>query len=210
VLLAAVAGGVAFAGSNLSSQPVSVAYTAKPGQPVNVTMQTVGSYGHGIHATWVSYMTRSPTGRWLHTTTWQVPAHTKVNVTIYQYDSGTPLRNQQVGMVQGTIGDVATLNGKVFTVVNSNVGNGVGHTFSMPSLGINVPLYGNNPNANLCPAAPCTTAWPHNIIRFSFMSPGPGTYPWQCFVPCALGFLYGNGGPMQTVGWMDGFMDVVS
>lgn len=210
VLLAAVAGGVAFAGSNLSSQPVSVAYTAKPGQPVNVTMQTVGSYGHGIHETWVSYMTRSPTGRWLHTTTWQVPAHTKVNVTIYQYDSGTPLRNQQVGMVQGTIGDVATLNGKVFTVVNSNVGNGVGHTFSMPSLGINVPLYGNNPNANLCPAAPCTTAWPHNIIRFSFMSPGPGTYPWQCFVPCALGFLYGNGGPMQTVGWMDGFMDVVS
>jgi len=210
VLLAAGAGGVAFAGSNLSSQPVSVAYTAKPGQSVNVTMQTVGSYGHGIHATWVSYMTRSPTGQWLHTTTWQVPAHTKVNVTIYQYDSGTPLRNQQVGMVQGTIGDVATLNGKVFTVINSNAGNGVGHTFSMPSLGINVPLYGNNPNANLCPAAPCTTAWPHNIIKFSFMSPGPGTYPWQCFVPCALGFLYGNGGPMQTVGWMDGFMDVVS
>ncbi|MGO9584146.1 MAG: hypothetical protein ACLP36_15225 [Acidimicrobiales bacterium] len=210
VLLAAVAGGVAFAGSNLSSQPVSVAYTAKPGEPVNVTMQTLGSYGQGIHSTWVSYMTRSPAGRWLHTTTWQVPAHTRVNVTIYQYDSGSPLRNQQVGIVQGTIGDVATLNGKVFTVINSNAGNGVAHTFSMPSLGINVPLYGNNPNANLCPAAPCTTAWPHNVVKFSFMSPGPGTYPWQCFVPCALGFLYGNGGPMQTVGWMDGFMDVVS
>jgi len=29
-------------------------------------------------------------------------------------------------------------------------------------------------------------------------------------VPCALGFLYGNGGPMQTVGWMDGFMKVVA
>ena len=193
-LLAAVAGGLAFAGVSLTSQPTTVDYTSLPGQPVNVTMETVGAYGHGIHQTWVSYMTRSPDGQWLHTTIWQVPAHTRVNVTIYQYDSGSPLRNQQIGMVQGTIGGVATLNG---------------HTFSMPSLGINVPLSGNNPNANLCSAAPCTTSSPHNIIKFSFISPGPGTYPWQCFVPCALGFLYGNGGPMQTVGWMDGFMKVV-
>jgi hypothetical protein len=29
-------------------------------------------------------------------------------------------------------------------------------------------------------------------------------------VPCALGYLYGNGGPMQTIGYMDGFMQVVS
>ncbi|MGA3215007.1 MAG: hypothetical protein ABSD97_04865 [Acidimicrobiales bacterium] len=209
-LLAAVAGGLAFAGVNLTSQPTTVDYTSLPGQPVNVTMQTVGSYGSGIHATWVSYMTRTSGGQWLHTTVWQVPAHRRIDVTIYQYDSGSPLRNQQIGMVQGTIGDVATLNGKTFRVINTNAGNGVGHTFSMPSLGINVPLYGNNSNANLCGAAPCSTASPHNIIKFSFMSPGPGTYPWQCFVPCALGFLYGNGGPMQTVGWMDGFMKVVA
>ena len=53
-------------------------------------------------------------------------------------------------MVQGTIGGIATLNGKPFRVINSNAGNGVGHTFSIPTLGINVPLYGNNGNANLC------------------------------------------------------------
>jgi hypothetical protein len=209
-LLIAVIGGVVFAVLNLTLQPTTVAFTAGPGQPVNVTLQTVGAYGSGIHPTWVSYMIRTPDGRWEHTTMWQVPAHTRVNVTIYQYDSGSPLRNQQIGMVQGTIGGVATLNGKVFSVINANVGNGVGHTFSMPSLGINVPLSGNNGNANLCGAAPCTTASPNNVIRFSFLSPGPGTYPWQCFVPCALGFLYGNGGPMQTVGWMDGFMKVVA
>ena len=29
------------------------------------------------------------------------------------------------------------------------------------------------------------------------MTPGAGQYPWQCFVPCGLGYLYGNGGPMQ-------------
>ena len=210
VLLAAVVGGLLFAVLNLTYQPVEVDYTSGSGQPVNVTMQTVGAYGHGIHPTWVSYMTLSPQGTWEHTTMWQVPAHTRVNVTIYQYDSGSPLRNQQVGVVQGTIGGVATLNGKAFSVTNSNAGNGVAHTFSIPTLGINVPLYGNNPNANLCAATPRTTSSPHNIIRFSFLSPGPGSYPWQCFVPCGLGFLYGNGGPMQTVGYMDGFMKVVA
>jgi len=210
VLLAAVIGGVAFAVLNLTFEPTTVVYTTGTGQPVNVTMQTVGAYGQGLHATWVSYMTLSPQGQWEHTTIWQVPAHTRVNVTIYQYDSGSPLRNQQIGQVQGTLGGVATLNGKAFSVIDSNAGNGVGHTFSIPTLGINVPLYGNDSNANLCGAAPCTFASPHNVIRFSFMSPGPGSYPWQCFVPCGLGFLYGNGGPMQTVGYMDGFMKVVA
>ena len=36
-----------------------------------------------------------------------------------------------------------------------------------------------------------------------------GRYRWQCFVPCAAGFLDGFGGPMQTLGYMDGFIDVV-
>jgi hypothetical protein len=37
-----------------------------------------------------------------------------------------------------------------------------------------------------------------------------GTYRWQCFVPCGLDFLNGNGGPMQTFGYMMGHMQVVS
>ena len=210
VLLAAVVGGLVFAVLNLTYEPATVDYVSSPGQSVNVTLQTVGTYGHGVHPTWVSYLTLSPQGTWEHTTIWQVPAHTRVNVTIYQYDSGSPLRNQQVGEVEGTIGGVATLNGKPFSVIDSNGGFGVAHTFSIPTLGINVPLPGNNPASSLCSSAPCTPSSPHYIIKFSFMSPGPGSYPWQCFVPCGLGFLYGNAGPMQTVGYMDGFMQVVA
>jgi hypothetical protein len=41
------------------------------------------------------------------------------------------------------------------------------------------------------------------------MSPGKGTYRWQCFVPCAAGFYLGFGGPMQTIGWMSGEIEVV-
>jgi len=86
----------------------------------------------------------------------------------------------------------------------------VAHTFAIPTLGISVPLYANNGNANLCAVAPCTLKSPHNIVKFSFMTPGPGQYPWQCFLPCGLGYLYGTGGPMQTIGYMDGFLKVVA
>ncbi len=204
--------GLVFVVIALTGEPPTVDYASghQPGQPVNVTLQAVGSYGKAPNPTWVSYMVENPQKQWVHTTLFQVPAHTKINVTIYNYDSGSPLRNQQIGMVAGTHGDVATLNGKPFKVINSNAGNGVGHTFSIPTLGINVPLYGNNGNANLCSVAPCSTKYPNQVIKFSFTSPGAGQYPWQCFVPCALGYLYGNGGPMQTIGYMDGFVKVVA
>ena len=196
----------------LLGTPPTVNFTSQsPGAPINLSLQTVGSLGTGSHPTWVSYLVRSPDGTWEHTTLFQVPQHTRINVTIYQYDSGSPLRNQQLGQVTGTAGNVASLNGKLFRVINSNAGNGVGHTFTIPSLGINVPLYalnGNNPN--LCGVAPCTTSSPQNVIRFSFTTPGPGDYRWQCFVPCGAGWLFGNGGGMSKLGYMGGFMKVVA
>jgi len=196
---------------SLLGTPPTVDFTSQsPGAPINVSLQTVGSFGTGSHPTWVSYLVESPQGQWVHTTVFQVPQHTRVNVTIYQYDSGSPLRNQQLGQVTGTAANAATINGKAFRVIDSNSGNGIAHTFSIPALGINVPLYGNNANANLCGAAPCTSSSPHKVIRFSFTTPGPGNYRWQCFVPCGLGFLFGNGGPMSTLGYMGGFMKVVA
>lgn len=211
VLFAVTAAAAVILIVNLLGKPPTVDFTAgASGQPVNVTMQTVGSYGSGSHPTWVSYLVKSPQGQWVHTTLFQVPEHVRINVTIVQYDSGSPLRNQQIGQVTGTYGNAATLNGKTFQMINSNAGNGVAHTFSIPSLGINVPLYGNSSTANLCGAAPCTTSSPHQVVKFSFTSPGPGNYRWQCFVPCGLGFLFGNGGPMSTLGYMGGFMQVAA
>ncbi len=181
------------------------------GSPVNLTVQTVGAIGFGAHPTWVSYLVKDPEGKWIHDTTWELPAHTMIHMTVYQYDSGSPLRNQEWGQVQGTIGDTATLNGKSYTVYNSYTGNGVGHTFAVPSLNLSVPLIGIDGNAtNPCNAAPCHTNYAHNVIKFSFMTPGAGNYSWQCFVPCGLGYLYGNGGPMSTQNYMGGFLQVVA
>jgi len=211
-LFAVVVGLVVFAAmAFVGSTPPTVDYTQghQPGQPVNVNLQTVGAIGFGIHPDWVSYLAESPDGQWVHTTLLKLPAHTMINVTIAQYDSGSPLRNQEIGQVEGTAGGVEVINGKPTSLVNSNSGNGVGHTFSVPALNINVPLVGVDGSAsNFCSSpAPCGSAL-HNTIKFSFTTPGPGNYRWQCFVPCGLGYLYGNGGPMSTVGYMGGFLEV--
>jgi hypothetical protein len=47
------------------------------------------------------------------------------------------------------------------------------------------------------------------VVKFSFKTPStPGAYRWQCFVPCGLGYVDGNGGPMANVGYMMGQMEV--
>lgn len=184
--------------------------TQAAGQPVNLTVQSVGAIGFGPHPTWVSYLVKDPhTHRWVQDTTWKLPADTVVHMTVLQYDSGSPLRNQQWGQVVGTLSGTASLNGHPFSVYDSNTGNGVGHTFAVPALGLSVPMIGVNGNAQLCGSSPCHTSSPHNTITFSFKTPGAGSYSWQCFVPCGLGYLYGNGGPMATQNYMGGFLEVV-
>lgn len=202
----------------LLKEPPTLNYVSghQAGQPLNLTIQTVGSIGTGPHPTWVSYLAQAPDGKWVHTTLWELPANTKVNVTIYQYDSGSPLRNQQLGLPVGV--QSPTLNGKPLKVIDSNAtkgldSNGVGHTFSVPTLGINVPLLGISGSAkNACSVAPCLPgSSDHNVVKFSFTTPAhSGEYRWQCFVPCGLATVDGNGGPMQTVGYMGGFLKVVA
>ena len=105
VLLAVAVGLVVFtAMAFIRTSPPTVDFTVghQPGAPVDMTLQTVGSIGFGPHPTWVSYLTQDPSGQWVHTTLWDLPAHTRINVTIDQYDSGSPLRNQQWGQVSGT------------------------------------------------------------------------------------------------------------
>jgi hypothetical protein len=84
------------------------------------------------------------------------------------------------------------------------------HTFAVPQLGILVPVAPVGDDAkNPCGYAPCELSMAHRTIEFTFRTGKAGRYRWQCFVPCAAGFVDGFGGPMQTVGYMDGFLNVV-
>lgn len=161
------------------------------------------------HPTWVSYYVTDSQGRnWKHDTTFVVPANSLVHVTIRQYDSASGLRNPFISQATGTVGGTFTLNGKTMQSINPNLAS---HVFAIPQLGVSVPLAGIADNAkNACANAPCDpTANANTVTSFTFRTGAKGLYRWQCFVPCGAGYVLDFGGPMQTVGYMDGYVKVV-
>jgi hypothetical protein len=219
--LAVVAGIVFVVVHIFLAEPQTVSFTTghTAGQPVHMTIMTDPVNDVSDHPDWVSYFVKSPqTGKWIHSTIWQLPAHTRIDVTAYEFDTCDPLRNQFNGRVAGTVGDVMTVHGEAYgpngsgiSVVNSDTTCGVAHTFSAPELGINVPFEGVLYAAkNQCTQGPCAMSYTHTTTTFSFITPGPGDYRWQCFIPCGLASVDGNGHAMSTIGFMTGYLDVVS
>lgn len=216
-----VVAGITFVAMHfIAGQPPTINYVpeASNGQ-VNVVLQTDPQNTVTNRPDWPSYFFQDPqTKQWVHTTYFEVPANTKVNMTIYGYDGCTPLRNPLWGKVTGTTGDVEYVNGKPASQLNSWSDCSVQHTFTMPGLGLSVPIASPttlNDNNNLCGTSPCTTTkgaanyGPYQLVQFSFKTPAHGgIFRWQCIIPCGLGYLDGNGGPMATPGYMSGQMEV--
>jgi len=175
---------------------------------VNLVLQTVAAVGptKAPHPDWVSYLVRRPNGQWERSTIYTLPAHALVHVTIYNFDGASGLRNPILGRPTGLVGP-EIVDGKPITAMPPDQPS---HTFAVPQLGIVVPVAPVGDDAkNQCGYAPCALSMAHRTIEFTFRTGKPGKYRWQCFVPCAAGFVDGFGGPMQTVGYMDGFLEVV-
>ncbi len=206
----------------------TVDYThAASGGQVNVVLQEDPQNNSSSRPDWVSYYTMKPGANpmsqasWVHTTLFSVPANTRVNLTILGYDGCTPPRNNYWSQVQGTIGNVIAFQqfkdpGKpqgavhVTPTLNGWSHCAVGHTFAIPSLHLFVPVGSPDASASLCSSSPCVSG-PYTLEKFSFRTPSHGgEFRWQCFVPCGGGFIDGNGGPMQTFGYMAGQMTVVA
>ena len=197
-----------YIGFYLLQAPPSAAATATA-QGYQLYLATVPAAAlSDSHNTWVSYYAvDAEDHHWRHATTYVVPAHSLVHVTIYTFDSQTGLRNEFIGEAQGTVGGTFVLNGKTTRAIDPSTAS---HIFAVPQLGLSVPLLGVSANAkNPCSNAPCSLSNDHTTTSFTFRTPGKGLYRWQCFVPCAAGFIQGLGGPMQTVGYMDGYLKVV-
>ncbi|HEY7257160.1 MAG TPA: hypothetical protein VH476_10820 [Solirubrobacterales bacterium] len=190
----------------LENPPTVEANTA--GAAAQLTLKTEAAVGpQGGNKSWVSYLIKNREGEWVHSTIFKVPAHSLVRVTVYQFDGDSGLRNPFLSQVHGTVGDRMRVNGKVMASIDPEEAS---HTFAVPQMGLIVPLFGVPEEApNQCEEGPCTLDQAHETITFVFRTGKPGHYRWQCFVPCAAGFLYGFGGPMQTIGYMDGFLQVV-
>jgi hypothetical protein len=199
---------IAFYVARFLNSPPPVAAESTTSRSANLTLATTAAVGTAQpkHASWVSYLVKD-NGRWVHSTVFNVPAHSLVHVTLYQYDGDSGLRNPFLSQVQGTVGNQMRVNGKPLRAIPPDDAS---HTFAVPQLGILVPLKGVPDSAkNPCDEWPCTQKQDHNTVTFTFRTGKPGRYRWQCFVPCAAGFIDGFGGPMQTIGYMDGFVHVV-
>lgn len=220
VKLLLVAVGVAIAGVLIGLYATKLTYEAGspsyniPTRVVNghrvadLTIQTVAAVGPQLsqNPDWVSYLVRDTAGKWQRKTVWDLPANSTVNVTIYNFDGASGLRNYFYGRMVGTDGNRVLVNGKSVTHIDPADSS---HVFAVPAFGVDVAILGVADDAkNQCGYAPCPMSNAHNTIKFTFHTPGPGHYRWQCFVPCAAGWIDGWGGPMQTIGYMDGFLNV--
>ena len=200
--------------SKLTTEAGSPSYTVPVktvnGKPVvDLTIQTVAAVGPELspsHPDYVSYLIRNTQGKWVRSTVWHLPAHATVHVTIYNFDGASGLRNSYLARPQGTDGNTYVVDGKTLNVISPDDAS---HTFAVPAYHLIVPLPGVADNAkNQCGYAPCALTMAHRTVTFTFHTGAAGHYRWQCFVPCAAGWLYGFGGPMQTIGYMDGFVNV--
>ena len=196
-----------YIGLYLTNQPGSASAATTAGGARMYIATVPAAALNDPHPTWVSYYAVSADStNWKHATTYVMPAHTLVRITIYNYDSQTGLRNPFISQAQGTVGGGFVLNGKPMVTIPPATAS---HVFAVPQWGLSVPLYGISATAkNPCSNAPCALSYDHSTTTFTVRTPGPGLYRWQCFVPCAAGYIQGFGGPMQTVGYMDGFIKV--
>jgi heme/copper-type cytochrome/quinol oxidase subunit 2 len=208
-----VVAGALFAIALVSAYLVDYLAVAPPtvqgasGSNAQLRLQTTAAIGSGDRPDWVSYLVQDPNGQWVHSTIWKVPANSTIKVTIYQFDTASKLRNPFWAQPQGIDPNSFAVNG---TSMDSIPADTASHTFAIPELGLSVPLQGIPDDAkNPCANSPCDNSMDHETVTFSFRTGAPGKYRWQCFVPCGAGFLFGNGGPMSTIGFMGGFLEVV-
>lgn len=125
----------------------------------------------------------------------KLPANALVTMTIVNQDPGDQAMpaNTPFAKVTGTLGNTASLDGVAYSALDMSK---ISHTFSVPKLGLNVPIPGDVPNGQKAIS-----------VTFTFKTGQAGTYVFQCFDPCGTD-PNGYGGPMAKMGYMMGTITV--
>ncbi|HEV2227178.1 MAG TPA: hypothetical protein VGR56_10295 [Nitrososphaerales archaeon] len=129
-----------------------------------------------------------------------LPVRTLIQVMIVSYDTPTNGSTDQQGRVNGTAGgNVYLINGTTASMssmpeqwgrnVTSVPGASLAHTFSIPQLGVNIPIVGGDTE-----------------IAYLYFTKA-GTFTWFCLTPCGLGPT-GAAGAMSAQGWMTGTVTI--
>lgn len=184
----------AYSDTRYANGAETVSTLANGQKTIHLNLNIVQQVGVGPHADWLGYQTRTATPH--PGTVFDLPAGSLVTVSIHNFDSRTALRNTFFSEVQGTVGGTEVADGKTIKVMSPDL---TSHTFTIPDFGVTVPMEGIPSNAK---------ANAFETMTFTFRTPNKkGVYRWQCIVPCGSG-LYGFGGPMQEIGYMDGWITV--
>ena len=177
---------LAACGSSSATASATTATTAAPAPTVIHEYMTILTGG----------MIKSPGNPIYSPGNLTVPKNSIVDLTITSYDDGTaPLATgyTQYANAQGLVGGTETIGGTpAASVPNANIA----HTFTIPQLGVNMPI----------PAATAdVTGQPKNtvVVEAQFKVTKAGTYVWHCFAPCGSG-SDGMSGVMATSGQMMG------
>ena len=130
----------------------------------------------------------------------RLPEDALIQLTIISYDTPTPGSTDSEGVVSGTVGGTVYLvNGTTAMGadptqhwgqnVTSVPGSMLAHTFTLPQLGINIPVVGGDTE-----------------IAYLYLNQ-TGTFQWLCETPCGFG-PNGMQGTMSAPGWMEGQVTV--
>jgi hypothetical protein len=181
--LAILAGPGALQGIRMSNRVAAAAAATTTHLALDILPAKPG----GPAENWPAYLASTPLS---------VPAHTIITVTIRNFDLGDAalVDGSPLAKVQGTVGGAASFDGHPYTALDAPK---VAHTFTIPQLGLNVPIPGDAPdNAS------------YLTVTFSFRTGRAGTYTFECFAPCGTG--NGFGGPMASMAYMKGILTVRS
>jgi hypothetical protein len=184
--------------------------------------------GGGAHPDWVSYALGGPNGEILADATsgtnFQVPPHTAVTITVFQYDSGETLNNDFFAHVRGTVDGTAKFvksydtnakaNASPETVITNIPTDMVGHTFTLHGMSdgqdqifVSVPLMMSiDEEVGAAEEGATESGYVQHPTKttFTFITGDEGEYIWNCEFPCGDGTIARFGNAMSAMGYMSG------
>jgi hypothetical protein len=180
-----LAGAFAACGKIPSAGPMVAAAAPAVKLPTHITL-TIAAQKPGSSIDGPAYMPD---------TNLTLPANSLITITIVNDDPGdTSLpAGSPFDTVKGVVGGAALFDGAPF---KSLAPDKVAHTFTVPGLGVSVPIPGDVPAGHKDIA-----------VSFSFKTGAAGLYYWQCMDPCGSD-PNGWGGPMTATGFMKGALIV--
>jgi heme/copper-type cytochrome/quinol oxidase subunit 2 len=206
ILFCGVAIGWGFGSTVSPTAPVTVATSTSSSKalPLSIAMpEIMGNAWNSSGVMQPKFLVEGGDG-FLSSANISFPAHRLIQLTIVSYDTPTPNSTAAEAKVTGTVGGVVyMINGTLASASSMSTGmpsswgqnvtsvaaSSLAHTFTIPMLGINIPVVGGS-----------------TVIAYLYFDK-PGTYTWICLTPCGFG-KGGLSGAMATAGWMTGTLTV--